>query len=61
MILGAKVDRRSRVVDWRRVRVGPGDSASRSSNDLTEVLDFVVGKEPDFFKGIQPLVVNDVL
>ena len=61
VILSAKVDWCPGVVDWRVTRVGSGNGASRSSNDLAKTFDFVVRQEPDLVKGIEPLLVDNDL
>ena len=61
MIRSSEVDRGTRVVDRRVTWVRSGDSASRSSNDLAEVLDLVVGQELDLGESVHSLLVDEDL
>ncbi len=61
MILSTEVDRGARVVDGRVTWVWSRDSASRSSNNLAEVLDLVVGQELDLGEGVHSLLVDEDL
>jgi hypothetical protein len=58
MVLSSEIDRSARVVDGRVTWIRSWNSASRSTNDLAEALDFVVGQELDLCESIHSLFID---